>query len=82
MKQITKNRYENKNWVIEFGNRFSFQVWPKNYKGNYDQVRGGVYYYTGTVDILSGNKLPRPILNTLIQICRERHKQGLMPNRR
>ena len=78
MKQLDKDTYQVGTWKIEFGVRFGFTVTSKNSR----EARNGVYYYTGEVDLFGGKRLPRPILNALITICRQRHRAGLMPNRR
>jgi len=77
MRQISKDTYEDANCKIEFGNRFSFEVTSKKGK-----IRaGGVYYYTGRIELIPDRGLPKPIFETLVEICKQRHKEGLMPNK-
>ena len=78
MKQVGRNTYENAGWIVKFGTRFSFDVTSK--KGSCKA--GGVYYYGRSVRLVSGSKrLPRPILNAVIDVCNDRCRDGLMPNK-
>jgi len=77
MNRVSKDRYEIKGWILDFDVRFSFNIFPLRHP---EKLRMGVYYYTGRLDILSGNKLPEVILEAVRAICETRHKEGLMPN--
>lgn len=82
LKQTDKNTYENKHWKLTFESRFSFSIAPKMGRFDYNRLRLGVWYYTGNIELIGRNKsLPRPILNQVLEICKARHKQGLMPNK-
>lgn len=78
MKQTGKNTYKKGGWTLTFGSRFSFDVVSKG-----GAEAGGVYYYGNSVKLMTGSKrLPRPILNAVIDICNDRCRAGLMPNKR